>query len=103
MLRGERPSAHPGDLLLGEASNVDLKCSGTMKGSVASTSSPHHPQPGKHPPGAPEERKVKERPKGRPISELGWTPEQTREARRQMARWDELWDDPSMDAYDEQP
>ncbi|MDE1822322.1 MAG: hypothetical protein KGI98_15905 [Euryarchaeota archaeon] len=46
---------------------------------------------------------MKERPKGRPISELGWTPEQTREARRQMARWDELWDDPSMDAYDEQP
>jgi hypothetical protein len=42
-----------------------------------------------------------ERPKGHPLSELGWTKEQTAEARRRVAGLEYLWDDPSMDAYDD--
>ena len=72
-----------------------------MEGNVASTTSPHHGSPKEHS-REPEARKMKERPKGRPISELGWTPEQVAEARRRMAHLDYLWDDPSMDVYDEE-
>jgi hypothetical protein len=73
-----------------------------MMGNVASKASPphgHHRDQSK----VAEPGKAKDRPKGRPISELGWTPEQIAEARRRTAHLAELWDDPSMDVYDEEP
>ena len=36
------------------------------------------------------------------FEELGVTQEQAKEARRRMERWAYLWEDPSMDAYDDE-
>ena len=35
------------------------------------------------------------------FEELGWTPEQAEQAREQLADWDDIWNDPDMDLYDE--
>lgn len=39
----------------------------------------------------------------RPISDLGWTPEQAAEVRRRLLPFAEDWDDPAMDIYDATP
>ncbi len=42
-----------------------------------------------------------ERPaKGRPISELGMSPDEARELRARLASFAREWDDPRMDVYD---
>jgi hypothetical protein len=43
------------------------------------------------------------RPRGIPVEKLGWTKEMVAEARRRLASIADDWDDPMMDAYDEEP
>lgn len=69
-----------------------------MDGNVAAKASPHsaHHAP---PAGAAETGR-----KGvHSFEELGVTREQAKEARRRMERWAYLWEDSSMDVYDEEP
>lgn len=59
---------------------------------VASAWSPSRDSDVKHPTGPP---------KALLLSELGWSKAQRTEARRRVAGLEYLWDDPSMDAYDD--
>ena len=68
-----------------------------MEGDVAAKASPHsaHPQAGP--------KAVERGGKGvHSFEELGVTREQAKEARRRMERWAYLWEDPSMDVYDDE-